>query len=54
MRPESRSALINLAGLTALVVFTALVYLRTQQPIILLVGALISVVSVIGATMTKT
>jgi type IV secretory pathway VirB3-like protein len=53
MRPGSRSAFVNLAGLTALVVFTALVYLRTQEPLILLIGGLISVVSVIGATMDK-
>ncbi|HXY82451.1 MAG TPA: hypothetical protein VEH56_01945 [Candidatus Saccharimonadales bacterium] len=51
--PGSRMALINLAGLSALVAFTALVYLRTQEPLILLIGGLISVVSVIGTTMGK-
>jgi hypothetical protein len=53
MGPASRSAFINLAGLGALVVFTALVYIRTQEPLMLLVGGLISVVSVIGTTMGK-
>ena len=54
VKPGSRSVFINIAGLTALITFTALVYLRTQEPVILLVGGLISVVSVIGATMAKT
>jgi len=54
MRTETRLAVINIAGLTALVVFTALVYLRTQEPLILLIGGLIAVVSVIGTTMGKT
>jgi hypothetical protein len=54
MGPGSTIALINAAGLIALVGFTALVYLRTQEPLILLIGGLISVVSVIGATMNKT
>lgn len=53
MGPGSRSAFVNIVGLTALVAFTALVYLRTQQPLILLIGGLISVVSVLGATMNK-
>jgi len=53
MEPASRLAFINLAGLTALVIFTALVYIRTQEPLMLLVGGLISVVSVIGTTMGK-
>jgi hypothetical protein len=53
MSPRSRIALINAAGLIALVGFTALVYLRTQEPLILLIGGLVSVVSVIGATMNK-
>lgn len=52
--PQSRLAFINVAGLAALVAFTALVYLRTQEPIILLIGGLICTVSVIGATMSKT
>jgi hypothetical protein len=54
LAPRSRLIIINIAGLMALVVFTALVYLKTQEPLILLVGGLISVVSVIGATMGKT
>lgn len=53
MREETRLAVINAAGLITLVAFTALVYLRTEEPLILLVGGLISVVSVIGATMHK-
>jgi hypothetical protein len=54
MGPESKLAFVNIAGLTALVVFTALVYIRTQEPLMLLVGGLISVVSVIGTVMRKT
>ena len=45
--------MLNIAGLTALVAFTALVYLRTQQPLILLIGGLIAVVSVVGTSMQK-
>ena len=54
MGQQSKLALINIAGLSALAAFTALVYLRTQEPVILLIGGLICVVSVVGATMTKT
>ena len=53
MREETRLAVINAVGLISLVGFTGLVYLRTQEPLILLVGGLISVVSVIGAAMHK-
>jgi len=53
MEPRSRLVLINLLGLCALIAFTALVYVRTQEPLMLLVGGLISVVSVIGTTMHK-
>jgi hypothetical protein len=53
VREETRIVLLNAAGLASLVGFTGLVYLRTQQPIILLVGGLISVVSVIFSTMRK-
>jgi hypothetical protein len=53
MRPETRLVVLNIAGLTALVAFTALVYLRTQEPLILLVGGLIAVVSVVGTSMQK-
>lgn len=53
MRAETRLAVLNLLGLTSLIAFTALVYLRTQEPLILVVGGLISVVSVIGSTMRK-
>ncbi len=51
MRQETRGVLVNVAGLTALVVFTGLVYVRTQEPLILIVGGLISVLAVIGTMM---
>jgi len=51
LNQQQRVALVNISGLTALVAFTGLVYLRTQQPIILVVGGLISVVGVIGTMM---
>jgi hypothetical protein len=51
--PGMRSALINAAGLATLVTFTALVYLRTQEPLILLVGGLIATVSVVGTMMSR-
>jgi 1,4-dihydroxy-2-naphthoate octaprenyltransferase len=51
MNDQKRLALINVAGLTALVAFTGLVYVRTQEPLILIVGGLVSVVAVIGAMM---
>lgn len=54
MREQARAALVNATGLTALVVFTGLVYLRTQEPLILIVGGLISVIGVIGTMMRKT
>ena len=53
LRDESRSVLLNVVGLASLVAFTGLVYLRTQQPLILIVGGLISVVSVLGTMMRK-
>lgn len=43
----------NFAGLTALVLFTGLVYLRTQEPLILVIGGLVSVVGVIGTMMGR-
>jgi len=51
LNDQKRLALINVAGLTALVAFTGLVYVRTQEPLILIVGGLVSVVAVIGAMM---
>jgi hypothetical protein len=54
MREETRIAIVNVLGLSSLVAFTGLVYLRTQEPLLLLVGGLISVVSVIGTMMRKT
>jgi hypothetical protein len=53
LREETRLAMLNLVGLASLVAFTGLVYLRTQEPLILVVGGLISVVSVVGAMMRK-
>ena len=50
---ETRLVILNLFGFMALTAFTGLVYLRTQEPLILLVGGLIAVVSVIGTTMRK-
>ncbi|HUK51273.1 MAG TPA: hypothetical protein VLV18_09560 [Terriglobales bacterium] len=51
MNDQQRSAVVNVSGLAALIVFTGLVYLRTQQPIILVIGGLISVVGVVGTMM---
>ncbi len=51
MRQETRGVIVNIAGLTALVAFTGLVYLRTQEPLILIVGGLISVLAVVGTMM---
>jgi hypothetical protein len=53
VRLETRLVFLNLFGLIALIAFTGLVYLRTQEPLMLLVGGLIAVVSVVGATMRK-
>lgn len=53
MRPETKLVVLNVVGLTTLVVFTGLVYLRTQEPLILLVGGLTAVVSVVGTAMRK-
>jgi len=51
LNEQARSAFMNVAGLAALIAFTALVYLRTQEPLILIIGGLISVVGVIGTVM---
>ena len=53
MREETKVVVINIAGLISLVGFTGLVCLRTQEPFIVLVGGLISVVSAIGTTRFK-
>lgn len=50
---QRRLVLVNILGLAALIAFTALVYLRTQETLVLLVGGLISVVSVLGTSMGK-
>jgi hypothetical protein len=54
MNEQQRLALINLIGLAALATFTGLVYLRTEEPLILIVGGLISVVGVLGMMVSKT
>jgi hypothetical protein len=53
LRDETRLVMLNIVGLASLVAFTGLVYLRTQEPLILVVGGLISVVSVVGTMMGK-
>ena len=53
VQPEARLVVLNLAGFLALIAFTGLVYFRTQEPLILLVGGLIAVVSVIGSDRRK-
>ena len=53
VRAQSRLVVLNIVGLAALIAFTGLVYLRTQETLILLVGGLISVVSVLGTMMGK-
>ena len=54
VNPQQRLVLINLLGLAALATFTGLVYERTQEPLILIVGGLISVVGVLGMMTSKT
>jgi len=54
MNEQQRLALVNLIGLAALSTFTGLVYLRTQEPLILIVGGLIAVVGVLGMMTRKT
>ena len=54
MNEQQRIAFINIVGLAALATFTGLVYLRTQEPLILIVGGLISVVGVLGMMTSKT
>ncbi|HUK29242.1 MAG TPA: hypothetical protein VLV31_12525 [Candidatus Acidoferrales bacterium] len=51
LNQQQRLALVNVAGLASLIAFTSLVYVRTQQPIILIVGGLISVIGVMGTMM---
>lgn len=51
LKPQARGALVNVMGLVALIGFTALVYVRTQEPLILILGGLISVVTVLGTMM---
>jgi len=54
MNERRKLALINAVGLVAMVTFTSLVYLRTQEALILVVGGLISVVGVLGMVTSKT
>jgi hypothetical protein len=53
VRPETRVMILNFVGLLTLIAFTGLVYVRTQEPLILLVGGLIAVVSVVGTMMRR-
>jgi hypothetical protein len=53
LNEQQRLVLINAVGLAALATFTGLVYERTQEPLILIVGALISVVGVLGMMTSK-
>ena len=53
MNEQQRLVLINVIGLAALATFTGLVYLRTEEPLILIVGGLISVVGVLGMMTSK-
>ncbi len=54
LNEQQRVAFINVVGLASLATFTGLVYLRTQEPLILIVGGLISVVGVLGMMTGKT
>ena len=54
MNAQQRLVLVNIVGLAALGTFTGLVYERTQEPLILIVGGLISVVGVLGMMTSKT
>jgi hypothetical protein len=54
LNEQQRIALINVVGLGSLATFTGLVYLRTGEPLILIVGGLISVVGVLGMMAGKT
>jgi hypothetical protein len=53
MREETRVVVLNIAGLISLIGFTGLVYLRTQEPLILLIGGLVAVASVLGSAMFR-
>ena len=53
MNEQQRLAVVNIVGLAALATFTGLVYLRTQEPLILIVGGLIAVVGVLGMMTRK-
>ena len=53
MNEQQRFVLINVIGLAALATFTGLVYLRTEEALILIVGGLISVVGVLGMMTSK-
>lgn len=53
LNEQQRLVLINIVGLAALATFTGLVYERTQEPLILIVGGLISVVGVLGMMTSK-
>ncbi len=54
MNEQQRVLLVNVVGLAALATFTGLVYERTQEPLILIVGGLIAVVGVLAMMTSKT
>jgi len=54
MNQQQRLAVVNVVGLAALATFTGLVYIRTQEPLILIVGGLIAVVGVLGMMTRRT
>jgi hypothetical protein len=51
--PETRLVLLNFVGFVTLIIFTFFVYLRTQEPLMVLFGGLVATVSAIGALMRK-
>jgi len=53
LNAQLRLVLVNIIGLAALGTFTGLVYERTQEPLILIVGGLIAVVGVLGMMTSK-
>jgi hypothetical protein len=52
-RSRKREILIDLVGMTALVVLTLVLFERTQQTLMLLIGGVVLAVSVLGAFMLQ-
>jgi NAD/NADP transhydrogenase beta subunit len=50
-RPSRKDLIVNLVGMTALVVATFLLFEKTQQTVMLVIGGLILALSVVGAFM---